>query len=844
MSLLNTSISGLRVSQQALSTVSHNISNVNTPGYSRQTVTIASRDPTFLGGFFVGNGSSVLDINRSANELLNSQIRDGVASLSQLQTFFESTQQIDTLLSSSETGIGAGIDDFFSNLSAAIADPASIPSRQAFLSQADGLTNRFNLLDRQLNNQASIIDQQIKDAVVEVNALAQNLADVNFKITSNSEPAPDLLDKRDELLKEISKRIGISSFTQDDGSANVFIASGQSLVVGRLATSLATLNGIDDPTRTDIAIQSASGSVRIDRSDIQGGVLGGLVNLRTSIIEPAIRTVNRLALGVGDNINLQHRLGIDLNGNFGGDFFNSINARQSTLDRSVANPDNAGSAALAVNISSVSALKNDDYEFTFNGANSYTLRNLTDNTTNTFSSLPTTIDGFTLSLDSGALASGDRFFISPARFAARDISLSVVSPSAIALADPIRTNENVNNTGSGEISLGQTVDVTNASFATAGQLTPPTRIEFLSETTYSVVDANTGAAIQAGPIPYNPAISNDIFPAPAMHVGAAGGLVAAGTLPVLTAGELTLNGTSVGAATADGVSTTDATASGIAIAAAVNSGFNTHGVSATVNPTSYNLGTYTTGTIAAGEFQINGRDIVVGAATQAAMLTAINGETINTGVAATVNGGGEIILTAQDGRNIQLNNPVATGAATFTNLDLTTAPDDFVQRSSVTLSFATGNLTVGGTAPADGGFAPAVYNFYDPGYRVSISGAPVAGDSFEVSFNTGGVSDSRNGLAMTDIQISNNMDSGTNTLNGIYSNLLVDVGSAANQANLNSQTAEALTQQLEDRRDSISGVNLDEEAADLLRFQQAYQANAQVISTAGNIINILFDVIR
>ncbi len=839
---LSTAISGLQAAQKALDTTSHNISNVNTQGFSRQTTLFVTRNPSEVGSYAIGNGVKISDIRRNASDLLNAQLRDSISAFEQLNAFFDTASQIDILLSSSATGIGSGIDDFFTNLHGAINDPASIPARTALISNSNTLVTRFQSLNTELNNQASLADESIRDYVSQINSLASSIANINFRIASSPTVAPDLADQRDEAIRQLSELVGVSTSIQQNGMADVFIGSGQSLVIGNLSSSLTTTSGSDDPTRLDISLTTNSGAITINRSSITGGKLGGVLNFRATIIEPTFRSINRLALGLADSFNQQHRLGMDLSGNLGGDFFAPINSTQATLDRSVSNTNNLGSGVMAVAVSDVSQLTDSDYELTFNGSGNYSLRNIQTDAVTNFASLPTTVDGFTLSLNAGSPAVGDKYFISPARFGARNINLSIRNPSEIALADPIKTAANLNNLGTGTISLGQTVDVSTSAFSVASQLTPPVRVEFLSATSYRMVNATTGVAIQAGPISYNPAISNALFPVPAVHAGATAGLVAAGSLPTIGVGELTINGNAIAAAGADGVSSSDASGSAIAIAAAINASSSTHGVTAAAQTTVLDLGAYTPDVLAAGDFQINGQNIIAGAATQAALLNAINTLSGTTGVTAAVNSTGGIELTALDGRNIQVTNTAATGVATFANFDLTAGPLDEIERGAVVLT-STSDFIIAGTAPADGGFTANTYAAYDPGYRASISGAPMAGDTFTIDYNTDGTSDARNGLLLVDFQLSKLMDNGTSSLNEVYARLTVQVGSVTNQAKINSETAQALTEQFQGRRDALSGVNLDEEAANLIRFQQQYQANAEVIGAIGNIMSVLFDVI-
>ena len=163
------------------------------------------------------------------------------------------------------------------------------------------------------------------------------------------------------------------------------------------------------------------------------------------------------------------------------------------------------------------------------------------------------------------------------------------------------------------------------------------------------------------------------------------------------------------------------------------------------------------------------------------------------------------------------------------------------------------------TAPSDGkdimsgvgGGAPAPFD--NLGFTFDIEGTPNAGDSFTIAFNTGGFDDNRNGSALSELQSSDlvreNVVAGANadnhkTFNQAYTDVVTGVGVVTNQAKTNGEAFEALANQSEAWFESISGVNLDEEAANLLRFQQSYSASAQVISAARTVFDTLLSAAR
>jgi flagellar hook-associated protein 1 FlgK len=129
-------------------------------------------------------------------------------------------------------------------------------------------------------------------------------------------------------------------------------------------------------------------------------------------------------------------------------------------------------------------------------------------------------------------------------------------------------------------------------------------------------------------------------------------------------------------------------------------------------------------------------------------------------------------------------------------------------------------------------------------YDFTMTGSPAVGDTFNLSDNTGGVGDNRNARRLADLQTANLMLGGTASFADTYGALIADVGTKTYQAGSNAGMQESLLAQAEAAKSEVSGVNLDEEAADLLRFQQAYQAAAQVINVANSLFDSLLNAVR
>ncbi len=527
--LLAIAISGLRINQSALATTGHNISNANTEGYTRQRVEAEANAPYRVGVGYLGTGAHVSAISRIANEFLVQQLRADTSMHSQLDAYSTKLEQLDNYLGDSSTGLSSAMNDFFASLQSASDSPASIPSRQLVLSNCDVLAQRFNGVYAKMDEINSFVNSEMDSNVKQINTLAVSIAEINDTIaltqgsTAGGIPANDLLDKRDQLLRDLSGYVNITTAEQKDGRTNVFIGKGQPLVIGNVVSRLQVINGDAGSARKEIAYVGKNGMPPLQVSrDITGGKLGGLLDFRNNVLDKSFNEVGRLTLALSDAMNRQQASGLDLRGNYGGLLFSDINERQMTLDRVVAASTNAqpDDRVVSVNIDDTSKLSDSEYrlELSGQGAGSYSLVRLSDNTevaAGAFSSRPAVIeaDGFSITLESGTFQNGDAFRIVPSRFAARDFALEATRPEALAFAAPVTTSNDLGNTGTGKVTQAQMLQVIGSdgarlsSFADPGKLSPPLIVRFTSPTTYDILDNSDPAHPKA----LTPPLTNLMF---------------------------------------------------------------------------------------------------------------------------------------------------------------------------------------------------------------------------------------------------------------------------------------------------------------------------------------------
>lgn len=327
MSMLNIGTSALLTTQASLSTTSHNISNVNTDGYNRQRVTQGTQTPNFEGGYYIGTGVTVNSVERIFDSFLSDQVRIFTSQEKSFDTFSTFARQVDDLLGAPELSLSSGLQGFFDAIQDVADDPTSIPARQVMLTEADTLAKRFNTLDTQLNAFNQQVNLGLDNAVKDVNILSQGIADLNQAITEASGGAGvapnDLMDQRDQLINRLSGYISVSTNVQSNGAVNVFIGNGQALVVGQSAIALKVITNPLDTTRSEIGYGPSNVNVS---AQLTGGSIGGLLNVRQEVIDPARSEIDALAAGMIDTINAQHTVGLTLDGNTGGNFFEPTDA--------------------------------------------------------------------------------------------------------------------------------------------------------------------------------------------------------------------------------------------------------------------------------------------------------------------------------------------------------------------------------------------------------------------------------------------------------------------------------------------------------------------------------------
>jgi flagellar hook-associated protein 1 FlgK len=676
--LIGIGLTGILSHQNALNTTGNNITNANTPGYSRQEAVFETLQGQRTGAGTIGKGVSVVDIRRLANEYLVQQVREDSTLTGEQQALNSELSRLDNLLGGESTGLSNALNNFFASLQNAAEDPASLPQRQLVLSEAQQVVNRFQALSQEFIQQRESVKTQMQQGVKDANTLLKNIADLNLAISESPGLAQgrmpnELLDQRDEKLRQLSELVNVRVTESEGAQVNVSLSNGLSLVVGNNASQLGTQSSAEDPTRLEFTLTNGGRTLNIDEQ-IAGGKLGGLRRFDNEALKPAFDELGRIAIGVAASMNRQHEIGMDLEGDLGGLFFNDVNDLAVQRSRVVANANNQlpKDGQLAVEITDSTKLPAGSWSLQFSGdGRSFELIDKTSGKIVNQGRLPDPVQseismpGFNIRVEGGTFNAGDKYLIQPSRNAAESMGMQVYREEDLAFASPVRASSGDQNVGTGEIDQGTMLNVRSPF---TGSLLP---------------------------------------------------------------------------------------------------------------------GFQTTGELANGPLTIS----------------------------------------------------FAAGGPTGMTFTVTGPPPASATVGTASQPYETGKIN---TVFSDD---PAAGTDYQ-GFQFKLTGEPATGDTFEIAYNSNGISDNRNAELLAALGTANTLNGKSQSFAEGYAGLVEDIGVKTRQSQFDLEAGKTLLEQSTGQRESVSGVNLDEEAGKLIQYQAAYNASAQVISVAQDLFNTLLQTFR
>ena len=492
--VLNIATSGLLSMQKALATTGHNIANVSTEGYSRQTVTFESRVAGGGSGGFVGGGVQTSNIERSYDAFLSKELRDTSSAAKHFEVFSKMAGKLDDMLAEQEGGVATQFERLFSSIQDVSNNPSATPERQVLLGEAGALATQFRQLDTAIAAMNDQVNVRLESMVQEINAIAKNVALLNDKIDSAragsaGQPPNDLLDQRDLMLQNLSEYIGVTVTEQSNGQVNILVGTGQPLVVGTRYDALALGPGRYDSVAFEVEIEQAAGNPIPITESISGGIMQGLLRFRDESLNGARQELGLLAAGVTETFNAQHKLGLDLSGAAGGNFFAPI------APVAASDYQNTGTSVASVAITDISKVQPTDYKLYYNGTQ-WQLTNQKSGEINTGQG-PFAVDGLNIEVTVGANI-GDSFLIRPAYRAASSFKVEITEPGKIAAAAPLVASAPITNQGDAKINSIENVNMTGIPLGDAVTMTFSADALGVGQPGYTLTGGATGT------VAYNP----------------------------------------------------------------------------------------------------------------------------------------------------------------------------------------------------------------------------------------------------------------------------------------------------------------------------------------------------
>ncbi|HVK31679.1 MAG TPA: flagellar hook-associated protein FlgK [Burkholderiaceae bacterium] len=463
-SLLSIGTRAMFANYAALQTTGHNIANANVEGYSRQRVELQTSQGQFTGAGFFGKGVDVATVTRMHNEFLTREAASASSVAAADATRAEQLARLENVFPPGEAGLGYATSELLNAMVDLANQPADTSAREVVLARAQDMATRYASAGAQLDTLQAGVVQDLTLDVAKVNELTQRIAQVNDQIAQVAgygQPPNDLLDQRDQLIKELSGLVQVTTLPADDGTVGVFLAGGQRLVLGTQVTQLAVVSDEFDISRLSLAVVEQGQARALPPSLVAGGSIGGLLRFQNEDLVAARNALGRLAAAVATSLNEQQALGLDLRTPPGSGApifsFGAPQALPAAGNARDASGNFISSVTLA--IADASALMASEYELAPDSTTpgQYLLTRRSDGLVRSIAS-GDTVDGLTITVGPPAPAAGERFLLQPVSRAAVDMRRVLDDARGIASASPLQASTGLTNTGTAAIGSLTIVD--------------------------------------------------------------------------------------------------------------------------------------------------------------------------------------------------------------------------------------------------------------------------------------------------------------------------------------------------------------------------------------------------
>ncbi|PUE18831.1 flagellar hook-associated protein FlgK [Limnohabitans sp. WS1] len=825
--LLSIASSGVTAYQRALATVSNNIANVNTEGYTRQDVTLTANQPRQFGTGYLGTGTRFEAVQRQYDAFIEANLRKSSSDLESQKPLLSYVNRLIDVMGDESIGLTTAMNRFFESARDLSSDPASVVSRSIFLRDADGLAARF----RQLAGQFDMLDnetrQSVETDVGQVNALTSQLAALNKQMTRHttvaSQPS-ELLDQRDLLLRKLSGLVEVKTEFETNGA--VVVSLDQNILVNQnTARALSVQASVVEAGQLEFVIDPYGSPEPIP--GITSGKIGGTMTFRDQVLQTVQASLNDLATTLAQEINTVHRDGVDAEGQLGGDLF-AFAAGQSGQA--------AGMNLLIQDANRVAA------------AGQFRVIDAPLNTGTAqarISYKAPTFEGPTSLL-------GDLALAQTPQTATVGVNMSVNQPFASLGLVALGTQDlslTLNNPGEGQSFqvltrdgrhlLGTTltakeqallVQKSNGLEAGATYSANGLNATYSSANspTYLDMDIFMGAKAEVRLEQQFNLETGEVLAPIQRSAELTGGDFVSFAGPI-AANTFTLNGQALSALNTTGplqlgdiVTWLNDQSPQTGINASAVAGQLVLSRPSTNTTDDIRLGLGSTGTPQdLKKLGFDTRIVIAGSAADD-LLVFVTDRSSQPGTA---------LVSAQfagiegDAKQALRESPMTvkfSSSSAYQMVDK--ASQTVLAERQLTLDPSSSNLSLS-------------YR----GLKLVFSTAPKAGDVFTMDSNKDGIGNNETLLQLVALEDQRLMPGGL-TITEAYIERVNLVGNVARQAAISQQALEVVYQQAQDDRDSISGVSLDEEASALVRFQQAYQANAKVMQTAMSMFDAILQI--
>ncbi len=497
----------------SMQTTGHNIANAQTKGYSRQTVDLATSGGQDTGAGFFGKGVDVVTVQRATDKFLGAQAASAASMAAADDARASNLQQLENVFPVGDSGMGAAMGSFMNSYVDLANSPADSSARQVILSDAAEVADRFSTAGAAIDTLQTGVTSDMKTGVAEVNSLAKQIATLNGQIAAlrgNAAAPNDLLDQRDQLVKQLGGYLKTATITADDGSVGVFVAGGQRLVLGTEAQSIAVTADPADSGRSALSI-SDSGIMRPISNDLLlGGSIAGLMKYQNEDLVDARNQLGQMAAAFSARVNQVQAYGINMSqpSGPGAPIFGTGAANAIPNATNAKNAAGGFAATASISVVDGTQLKASDYTLAVDpdNAGQYLITREADGTKfsmrtddnnpgqflytrlSDLANLGNSMDGFQVNLGGDAMAPNDSFELQPVGRAATGMTRVLDDPTGIAAASPMTAVMGVANKGTASVAQLNVVSTTNDPAVSAA-------ITFTSDTgayAYTLTDTTTG----------------------------------------------------------------------------------------------------------------------------------------------------------------------------------------------------------------------------------------------------------------------------------------------------------------------------------------------------------------